>query len=99
MVTYEKVLEVFKEYLEEDTNCEVACTSRGYVVMFWDDRQERWYDIETAPTPEALRDVLLDHYSGYLIYKMTEKWKHDKPTEQDNLEIAEKCRALWERCQ
>lgn len=99
MLTYEKVLEVFREYLEEDTSCEVVSTSRGYAVMLWDDRQETWYDIETAPTPEALRDILLGNYEGYLIYKMTEKWKRNKPTEQDGQEIADKCHALWEHCQ
>lgn len=30
MLTYEKVLEVFKEYLGEDKDCEVVNTSRGY---------------------------------------------------------------------
>lgn len=33
MMTFERVLEVFKEYLAEDNNCEVVITKHGYTVM------------------------------------------------------------------
>ena len=36
MLTFEMVLEVFKDYLEEDTDCEVVLTKHGYTVMQWD---------------------------------------------------------------
>ena len=32
-MTYEKVLEVFKDYLSEDDSCEVLTTSQGYLVV------------------------------------------------------------------
>lgn len=99
MLTYEKVLEVFGEYLEEDKDCEVVNTSRGYTVLLWDTRMEGWGDVDVAPTPEKLRDVLLRHYDGYLFYKMSNKCKRDGLTEREQQEIEAKCRALWERCQ
>ena len=36
MLTFEKVMEVFKDYLTEDTRYEVVMTSRGYTVLEWD---------------------------------------------------------------
>lgn len=99
MLTYEKVLEVFKEYLEEDNSCEVVNTSRGHAVMMWDDRMKKWYDVKAAPTPEALRDVLLDNYNGYLTYKMTDEGRRNELTEQEKREIEAICRAILERCQ
>ena len=33
MLTYKKVLEVFKDYLAEDESCEVLTTSQGYLVV------------------------------------------------------------------
>lgn len=33
MMTFEKVLEIFKDYLAEDTDCDVVLTKHGYTVM------------------------------------------------------------------
>lgn len=99
MLTFEKVLEVFKEYLEEDRVCEVVNTSRGYTVMVWDNRQKDWDSSQIAPSPEALRDILLDNYEIYLIYKMTDECKRETLTEQERQEITAMCHTLLERCQ
>lgn len=37
MMTFEKVLEVFNDYLNKDSVLEVVNTKRGYTVMIWDD--------------------------------------------------------------
>ena len=99
MLTYEKVLEVFKEYLDEDKSCEVVNTSRGYTVMVWDNHRETWYISQIAPTPEILRDILLDNYCDYLACKMTDGYERDDLTEQEKQKIEDKRRALLERCQ
>ena len=99
MLTFEKVLEVFKEYLDEDNGYEVVNTSRGYTVMVQDNRQKEWDSSQIAPSPEALRDILLDNYESYLIYKMTDECKRDNLTDREREEIGAMRRNLLERCQ
>lgn len=69
MLTFEKVLEVFKDYLAEDTRYEIVMTSHGYTVLEWDSRANTWTGEELCATPEIMRDVLLDNFTGYLEYK------------------------------
>ncbi len=69
MLTFEKVLEVFKDYLVEDTRYEIVMTSHGYTVLEWDSRANTWAGEELCATPEIMRDVLLDDFTGYMEYK------------------------------
>ena len=69
MLTFEKVMEVFKDYLTEDTRYEIVMTSHGYTVLEWDSRANVWAGEELCATPEIMRDVLLDCFTGYLEYK------------------------------
>jgi len=69
MLTFEKVLEVFKDYLAEDIRYEIVMTSHGYTVLEWDSRANTWVGEELCATPEIMRDVLLDNFTGYLEYK------------------------------
>ena len=71
MPTFEKVLEVFKDYLAEDNICEVILTSRGYTVMYWDEKLNNWYGVEHCETPEVLRDELLNAYNNFIEHKFT----------------------------
>ena len=69
MLTFEKVMEVFKDYLSEDTRYEIVMTSHGYTVLEWDSRANTWAGEELCATPEIMRDILLDCLTGYLEYK------------------------------
>ena len=69
MLTFEKMMEVFKDYLSEDTRYEIVMTSRGYTVLEWDSSSNTWAGEELCATPEIMRDVLLDCFTGYLEYK------------------------------
>ena len=69
VLTFEKVMEVFKDYLTEDTRYEIVMTSHGYTVLEWDSRANTWAGEELCATPEIMRDVLLDCFTGYLEYK------------------------------
>lgn len=40
MLTLKKVLEVFQDYLVENTNYEVVLTKHGYTVMQWDEKSK-----------------------------------------------------------
>ena len=44
MLTFEKVLEVFQDYLTKDSMYEIVTTSRGYTVLEWDSQLEDWTD-------------------------------------------------------
>ena len=69
MLTFEKVMEVFKDYLAEDTRYEIVMTSHGYTVLEWDSTAKTWMSAELCATPEIMRDILLDDFTGYLEYK------------------------------
>ena len=69
MLTFEKVKEVFKDYLTEDIRYEIVMTSHGYTVLEWDSRANTWAGEGLCATPEIMRDVLLDCFTGYLEYK------------------------------
>ena len=69
MLTFEKVMVVFKDYLAEDTRYEIVITSRGYTVLEWDSKANTWAGEELCATPEIMGDVLLDCFTGYLEYK------------------------------
>lgn len=79
MTTYEKVLEVFKDYLTEDDSCEVLLASRGYLVVDWTSGREEseWVTSRLCQTPERLRDVLRSRYEEYQGYLLTEGYKRE----------------------
>lgn len=69
MLTFEKVLDVFREYLIQDEMYEVIMTPHGYALLEWDFRCEDWTDIKRCATPEIMLEILLDKYTGYLEYQ------------------------------
>lgn len=71
MLTFEKVLAAFKNYLEEDDRYTILMTPRGYTIMEWDTSQQNWAGAEFCATPEQMRDLLLEDLAGYLEYKIT----------------------------
>ena len=52
MLTFEKVLEVFQAYLDDDPLYEVVQTSHGYTLMAWEPHRNDWYSAEIQKTPE-----------------------------------------------
>ena len=92
MMTFEKVLKVFKDYLAEDTNCEVILTKHGYTVMQWDENSTSWYGVEYCETPEDLRDELLSSYRMSEAEKIT-KAKREL-TEEETEIVKNKCHKL-----
>ena len=72
MLTFEKVMEVFKDYLTEDTRYEIVMTSHGYTVLEWDSSANTWAGEEVCASPGIMRDALPDCFTGYLEYKKIE---------------------------
>lgn len=96
MMTFEKVLEVFEDYLAEDTNCEVVLTKHGYTVMQWDENSKSWYGVEYCETPEGLRDELLSSYRMNEAEKITKTRR--ELTEEETSKIQKLCQELINRC-
>lgn len=73
-MTFEKVIEIFKEQFEIDKDIEVANFRRGYQIFIWDSRQECYIpNDELIQTPERLFEELLDETRRF--YKI----KYRKP--------------------
>lgn len=97
MMTFEKVLEVFKDYLAEDTNCEVVLTKHGYTVMQWDEKSKDWYGVEYCETPEDLRDELLSSYHMREAEKITNTKR--ELTEEEASTINSNMQRLIAKCE
>lgn len=96
MMTFEKVLEVFKEYLTEDTNCEVVLTKHGYTVMQWDEKSKDWFGLEYCATPEDLQEELLSSYRMNEAEKITKARR--ELTEEETALIEVKTQNLAAQC-
>lgn len=62
MLTYEKVFELFHEYLEMDSCIEVISTRWGYVRLFCEPPYLNTVEAVLCRTPEELFKELLDDY-------------------------------------
>ena len=96
MMTFEKVLEVFNDYLNKDSVLEVVNTKRGYTVMIWDEKDEQWFGVEHCKAPELLRDALLDGYRDFLEQQLTHN--RGSLTETEILDIQNRCEQLYDLC-
>ena len=96
MLTFEKVLEVFQAYLDDDPLYEVVQTSHGYTLMAWEPHRNDWYSAEIQKTPEDLRNALLGTYANFLEDKITGNDRDLTATETE--EIQQRCRELLEKC-
>lgn len=71
MLTFKKVLAAFKDYLAEDTRYEVLIASRGYTILEWGMSNKTLESATFCPTPEVMKEALLNALEGYLEYKIT----------------------------
>ena len=96
MLTFEKVLDVFKDYLTEDDMFEIVMASRGYVLLGWDRISKQYSEVQFCPTPEHMLEVLLGAFDNYTEYNLTHG-RRDL-TEADEAEIRAKRQAMADRC-
>lgn len=97
MLTNEIVLKVFSDYLNRDTDFEVILTSRGYTVMGFDNHRQDWNTVDFCPTPEALRDSLLNAYESFRELEIT---GGDRDlTEKEEEKLAKERDALTALCE
>jgi len=97
MLTNEIVLKVFSDYLNRDTDFEVVLTSKGYTVMGFDNHRQDWNTVDYCPTPEALRDSLLNAYESFRELEIT---GGDRDlTEKEEAKLAKERDALTALCE
>lgn len=73
MLTFEKVLEIFKDYLALDTELEVCKSRYGYIRVDFDEISgiPDYCSGVVCRTPEELFNVLLDDVQGYEEIRLT----------------------------
>ena len=71
MKTFEKVLEIFQDYLSCDLEEEVLPCRNGYLRVTWNGDSRYCVDGLLSRTPDELFEVLLSDYSGYEVMKLT----------------------------
>lgn len=96
MLTFEKGLEVFKDYLTEDTNCEIVLTKHGYTVMQWDEKSKDWFGLEYCASPEDLQEELLSSYRMHEAEKITKARR--ELTNEETQAVNADCKKLFDPC-
>ena len=97
MLTNEIVLKVFSDYLARDDDFEVVLTRRGYMVMGFDVYHQDWNTVDYCPTPDVLRDSLLNAYENFRELEIT---GGDRDlTEKEEAKLANERDALTALCE
>ena len=96
MLTFEKVLEVFDDFLSNDECCEVVMTTRGYVVLDWPSKHNNFPTAVYCGTPEELMESILSTYNSELDLRITHGQRD--MMEHEAAEIKAKCEQMWEKC-
>ena len=96
MLTFEKVLTVFADYLQQDPLYEVILTSHGYTLMAWEPKRNQWYSAEFMATPKNLMNSLLDAYANFREDQVTGNERD--LTRQEEAELKKECAQLRNKC-
>ena len=97
MLTFEKVLEIFADYLKEDPYAEVVRTRHCYALMMWDPAAHDWNDVIPCETPEELFDEILEQSDRYWSYLLAEEQDIDDFTPEIKAKVKEICRPFLEK--
>ena len=86
MKTFEKVMEIFRYYLDSDQEEEVLKCRRGYLRVTWNGDSHYCVDGILCRTLEELFEVLLSDYRGYEEIQIT---KGRREVTEDDEKLAE----------
>ena len=98
-MTFEKVLQVFDDIIENDPMYEIVTTSHGYALLEWCAPQEEWSNIEHLPTPEVMLEKLLDMYENFLAWQIMQHTGRENLTSDENTSVILKCQQLRAKCE
>ena len=93
--TFEKVLEIFRDYQDCDLEEEVLPCRKGYLRVTWNDDSRYCVDGLLSRTPDELFEVLLSDYRSYEELRLTKGRR--EVTEDDEKQAEALCRSFWER--
>ena len=95
MKTFEKVLKIFRDYLDCDLEEEVLPCREGYLRVTWNGDSRYCVDGILCRTPEELFEVLLSDYRSYEEIQVT---KGRREVTEDDEKLAEQfCQRLREQ--
>lgn len=89
MKTFEKVLEIFRDYLACDLEEEVLPCRKGYLRVTWNGDSRYCVDGILSRTPDELFEVLLEDYRTYEEIQLTKGLR--EVTEGDERKAEEFC--------
>ena len=92
MKTFEKVLEIFREYLDNDQDEEVLPCRKGYLRVTWNGDSRYCADGILSRTPDELFEVLLSDYRGYEELRLTKGRR--EVTEEDERQAELLCQSF-----
>ena len=97
MKTFEKVLEIFRDYLDSDQEEEVLKCRRGYLRVTWNGDSRYCGDGILCRTPEELFELLLSDYRGSEEVQTT-KGRSEVDADDEKLaeQACQKLREQWE---
>lgn len=86
MLTFERVLEVFREFIQADDTFDVVPTKYGYTILNWESFRKFWDSAIIYPTPESLCDALMEKFSFYWKDALTQCGRALTETEEREIE-------------
>ena len=97
MLTYEKVLEIFADYLGEDECAEVVSTRHGHALMMWEPAVHGWEEVTPCETPDELFNALLEQAKSYRTYLLAIEQGIDNYTPEIASRAEEMCQPYLEK--
>lgn len=95
MKNFEKVLEIFRDYLDRDLEEEVLPCRNGYLRVTWNGDSRYCVDGILCRTSEELFEVLLSDYQSYEEIRLTRGRR--EVTAEDEEQVGQLCGILRER--
>ena len=97
MEEIKNVLNVFGDYLKEDSAVEIIRTTHGITVGVWDEDNEDWEDFVNCAAAKALCEELCRQYCAFYELSASAE-KGDDLTEEERQPILARCAALCLAC-
>ena len=95
MLTFEKVLEIFEDYLAQDMELEVYKSRYGYVCVSFNGSPPPYCEGDVCRTPEELFDHLLVEYESFASIQLTKGRREEN--EADEEQVRRLCQKYLDR--
>ena len=97
---FEKVMEIFREYLEQESCIEIVKTRWGYVRLFYEEPYDSGFEAALCRTPKELFSELLENLLASHEYRLaTEEGKTEKEVMKELEQIRERYIEKWKKKQ